>query len=65
MQQQTDTLKETLATEADLPVGKLSIEVYPEFLLRSTGIPFDLLTLQRSAQALQAIENYLDAQHTL
>lgn len=65
MQQQTHAVQGTLTTEADLPVGRLSIEVYPEFLLRSTGIPFDLLTLQRSTQALQAIEGYLDAQQTL
>jgi hypothetical protein len=65
MQQYASVGTKTLTTEADLPVGRLSIEVYPEFLLRSTGIPFELLTSQRNIQALRAIECYLDAQQTL
>jgi hypothetical protein len=54
-----------LAARADLPAGSLSIKVYPEFLLRSTGIPFDLLTQHYDTQAIRALERLYEAQQTL
>jgi len=65
MQHDCSDSKELLTTAVKLPTGCLTIEIYPEFLLRSTGMPFSLVEGLRSARAMRAIERALQAKQAL
>lgn len=51
--------------EVDVVAGRMVLSVYPEFLLRSTGMPVDLLQHLRSDQAKECIDEHISVALTV